>query len=83
MAEIVGREPAGEGLEDQDAEAPDVGGLGGAVVVGGELRRLEGGHVAVGVGGWEERGEGVVGEKGSEVLVEKDVGGFQVAVWKA
>lgn len=59
--EIVGWGLASESLEDQNSEAPDVGGFRGAVVMGSEVWRLEGGHVVVGVGFLEEREKGVIG----------------------
>lgn len=77
--EEIGREPAGEGLEDEDAEAPDVGLLGdaaGGLVLGG----LVGDHVLLRVLLVDHGDEAVVGEEGGEGGVEEDVGGLEVAV---
>lgn len=78
---------AGEELEEEDAEAVDVGvgseeagagmaGFGGAVEEGGGSREV----VVVVVGGKEGGDEAVVGEAGLEVGTKEDVGGLEVAM---
>lgn len=74
-----GGELAGEGLEDEDAEAPDVGLLRDAaevVVLWGFVSDEE----VVGVILVGDGDEGVVGEKGFEGVGEEDVGGLEVAM---
>ena len=77
--EVLGRELSGEDLEDDDAEAVDVGLLRDALVLD-VVWGLVGEHGLGGVGLAHQRLEGVVAEDRLVVLRQQDVAGLEIAV---
>lgn len=75
----MGRGLAREELEEEHAEAVDVGLLGDLVWVG-DLRSPVAGHAGRGGEGADEGREAVVGDAGRVRFGEEDIGGLDVAV---